>query len=224
MPDRARTFGDYAADIFTAPARFMAATPRPTGLADRGGLTGAIFGLHEAIDPVQNFGGYGNVGAMALPMGGATSAAKVPWVTAKLGRRGAVPNVDPAFTTERKLPSGVTVYADNYRRKTGGLRADFGFHDESRKGFGFGMSNPKAGIQRLGEVADSIREYVGKVQPEKVTFSAASKSLEKLYDRMAPRLAKELGGELTTKKPTSSGREYEITFKDFKQWFKTKGE
>jgi hypothetical protein len=63
---------DYNAMIralFTAPARGMTAQPPQANL---GG--GMIEKLHNALDPVQAMGGYGNLAAMALPPG----AAKIP--------------------------------------------------------------------------------------------------------------------------------------------------
>jgi hypothetical protein len=51
-------------DMVTAPARGMAAMPPDMAQL---GLLGE---LHQAIDPVQAFGGYGNLAAMALPPGG----------------------------------------------------------------------------------------------------------------------------------------------------------
>jgi hypothetical protein len=58
---------DYNAMIralFTAPARGMTAQPPKANL---GG--GMIEKLHNALDPVQAMGGYGNLAAMALPPG-----------------------------------------------------------------------------------------------------------------------------------------------------------
>jgi hypothetical protein len=58
---------DYNAmirQLFTAPARGMTAQPPKANL---GG--GMIEKLHNAIDPVQAMGGYGNLAAMALPPG-----------------------------------------------------------------------------------------------------------------------------------------------------------
>jgi hypothetical protein len=58
---------DYNAMIralFTAPARGMTAQPPQANL---GG--GMIEKLHNALDPVQAMGGYGNLAAMALPPG-----------------------------------------------------------------------------------------------------------------------------------------------------------
>jgi hypothetical protein len=58
---------DYNAmirQLFTAPARAMTAQPPQANL---GG--GMIEKLHNALDPVQAMGGYGNMMAMALPPG-----------------------------------------------------------------------------------------------------------------------------------------------------------
>jgi hypothetical protein len=76
---------DYNAmirQLFTAPARAMTAQPPKANL---GG--GMIEKLHNAIDPVQAMGGYGNLAAMALPPG--APKVKIPSVTktghAKIG-------------------------------------------------------------------------------------------------------------------------------------------
>lgn len=55
---------DTLKEIFLAPARGMSATPSHN--LDALGIWGKI---HKAIDPVQAFGGYGNIAAMALPGG-----------------------------------------------------------------------------------------------------------------------------------------------------------
>jgi hypothetical protein len=63
---------DYNAmirQLFTAPARGMTAQPPKANL---GG--GMIEKLHNAIDPVQAMGGYGNLAAMALPPGAPRAA------------------------------------------------------------------------------------------------------------------------------------------------------
>lgn len=52
-------------DMLTAPARGMAAMPSEQNM-EQLGLLGKI---HKAIDPVQAFGGYGSLTAMALPPG-----------------------------------------------------------------------------------------------------------------------------------------------------------
>jgi hypothetical protein len=68
---------DYNAmirQLFTAPARAMTAQPPKANLG--GGL---LEKLHNAVDPVQALGGYGNMAAMALPPGAkANPALRLP--------------------------------------------------------------------------------------------------------------------------------------------------
>jgi hypothetical protein len=66
--------------------------------------------------------------------------------------------------------------------------------------YGYGTGSLSGGIKRLGEVADALADYVKRVQPESIGFSAGSPGLQKLYDKVAPRLAKQLGGKLVKQK------------------------
>jgi hypothetical protein len=66
---------DYSSlvkDLFTAPARGMMAQPEPVNanaLAPQGSVGNWLLKAHNALDPVQAMGGYGNLAAMALPPG-----------------------------------------------------------------------------------------------------------------------------------------------------------
>lgn len=176
-----------ALDIITAPARVMAAqsasAPKELGFLGR---------LHDAIDPVKAFGGYGALGAMALPMGRAVA---LPRPVIKRAPGGAV--------IEQKTPSGANVTFDLYRSHGDGVSVNLSFDalGSGTKKLPHGSPAPsmKEGLARLGEVFSSAESLVTKVRPQKLTFQAGSPALQRLYDRVAPKLAERLGGKLFSK-------------------------
>jgi hypothetical protein len=107
---------DYNAmlrQLFTAPARGMTAAPQT------GQLPGLLGRIHDAIDPVQAMGGYGNLAAMALPPG--------------------APKVKPQLVVARKLPDGSIKYGRPGQTHADLIEArraqDYKTIDDSQMGF-----------------------------------------------------------------------------------------
>lgn len=98
-------------------------------------------------------------------------------------------------------PSGVRVTISPY-----GRTAEVEFWRAA--GGGGGRGSTRRGIQRFSDVFDAVRDYVTKFQPGRIKFTGATGAHDRLYDRVAPMMAKELGGDLTIPYPG----QYLITF------------
>jgi hypothetical protein len=77
------------------------------------------------------------------------------------------------------------------------------------------QQNPstKRGIERFSDVFSAVKDYVSRFQPRELRFTAATSGHGRVYDRVAPLMAKELGGALHS---TMSG-EYIITLPEVGQ-------
>jgi hypothetical protein len=92
------------------------------------------------------------------------------------------------FTTT--TPSGAGVYI---RRSKQGS-ASVSFHDLK------GMGEPSTGrsLKRFSEVFTALKNFTTTHKPKQIDFVALSPSHQKLYDKVAPKIAEELGGTLET--------------------------
>lgn len=194
-------------------------------------VPGTIGQIREYTNP----GGWGDTALAALPVAGATKMAKGGWnVFRKAGPTlDAQGNSRTSALMTKRLPSGVELQARTFVSKDGTVDATINFShgaemaekiaNGSMDVFGYASMSMKGGMQRLGEVADGLMEYVSLVQPRSVTYSAGSSGLAKLYDRVTPKLAKQLGGRVKPKEKSGTGidfQEYTIEFDTAKKWSK----
>jgi hypothetical protein len=176
---------------------------RLMGQQQQSGIPGWMMNLHNAIDPVQALGGYGNVAAMALPMG---KMPMMPRVNVGPGLHG-----PGSYRVTQAMPSGANMEFSLSRMPDGKLTSVVNFGgkgSENILAYGAPTGSLKGGVNRLGEVFQSVESFVSRVRPRSLSFSAGSPGLKALYDRAAPQMAKRLGGKLEQ----ALDGIYEITF------------
>jgi len=117
-----------------------------------------------------------------------------------------------------KMPSGVQVTISSMNDPAYGKNAEIAFHDPQvpithNDIFGGATAEAKTtkqAVSRLSDVFRAMHHYVQTEKPDTIHWSAGSDSLMRVYDKVAPLIAKQLGGTLET----PDFGDYVIRFKD----------
>jgi hypothetical protein len=135
---------------------------------------------------------------MARPYGGGGRTTSVPVA----GKR--PPFVDWSYSEmsgkfNTRTPAGVEVTAKPTYSRAGreGYDVEFDFPMSKMYAKGVeGMSHKRL-LTHLEEVFKATKQFAKQFNPDHISFSGASRAHTKVYDRLAPDLAKSLGGKLT---------------------------
>jgi hypothetical protein len=73
---------------------------------------------------------------------------------------------------------------------------------------GVARGSTKRGINRFEEAYSAVKDYVQGFNPDRLRFTGLTEGHDKIYNRVAPKMAEDLGGRLTM--PRSEGGNFVI--------------
>ncbi|HEY6022065.1 MAG TPA: hypothetical protein VIY48_20010 [Candidatus Paceibacterota bacterium] len=92
------------------------------------------------------------------------------------------------YTSPSGVTTSITPRADGH--------AGVGFYESAVVNPNPKSSSTERALNNLGDAFRAVQDYVAKNRPKSIGFSAATQSHQKLYDKVAPKLADQLGGTL----------------------------
>jgi hypothetical protein len=122
---------------------------------------------------------------------------------------------DSIEASKRRPSEGIQTDFVLYKTPGGRLESSVSFNSlkQGRPSYDYGEhggGSMRQTLKRLNAVMGDVHQFVSKVKPQSIEFEAASLNLQRLYDKVAPRMAEQLGGRLQM---TRDGQ-YRIDFPD----------